>query len=211
MLCKYEFECNKYVQHYVKHYLQLVALWAEVSICPYQISRSYKQASQGFPAHCARLTPVWWGCTRLLSSSFLHSFPSPPPFVLSISEGLSPWGKEGVIWSLRALIKTSVWLSGISCADVCVSVYFSVALWLHDNLSSFLAFSLLHCLCVSLSLSDSLCLCFSQGIDEASSKDKWVFWPQFLLLRQLLLFVVDWQDVTLEPTVVFIKSDPTHH
>lgn len=34
---------------------------------------------------------------------------------------------------LRALIKTSVSLAGISCADVCVSVFIVVALWLRGN------------------------------------------------------------------------------
>lgn len=123
------------------------------SIDPFPSNKQeLQQGSQGFPAHCLLLKPVWGSCScRHFSFSLSPSlppsliyflffptfFPSPPPFVLAISEGLSPLGKEGVIWSLRALIKTSVWLSGISCADVCVSVYFSVVLWLHDNLSPF--------------------------------------------------------------------------
>lgn len=39
--------------------------------------------------------------------------------------GFQLWGgREGVIWSLQALIKTSAWFSGISCTDVWVSVSF---------------------------------------------------------------------------------------
>lgn len=81
---------------------------------------------------------VW----SLISFSFVHSFPS-SSFFFSISKGFSPRGKEGVIWSLPALIKTSVWLTGISCADVWVCVYFSVVLWPHDNLFPFVSFSIL--------------------------------------------------------------------
>lgn len=106
---------------------------------------------------------VW----SLISFSFVHSFPS--SFFFSISKGFSPRGKEGVIWSLPALIKTSVWLTGISCADVWVCVYFSVVLWPHDNLFPFVSFSILFFLFVF-----TLSFCFSQGIDEASSKEKWV-------------------------------------
>lgn len=86
-------------------------------------------------SQCITYYWIWCGCScrhfSFISSLFtlkvsfpcLSYFPpSPPPFVLSISEMLSPGGKEGVIWSLRALIKTSVWLSGISCADVWVSL-----------------------------------------------------------------------------------------
>ena len=170
-----------------------------------------EQSSQGFTADCVLLKPVWRGCscryflshslsiTSSLSLCYKSHFLVFPTFFFLLccpSEGLSPRGREGVIWSLWALIKTSVWLSGISCADVCVSVYFSVALWLHDNLP-FPSISFLHRLLFLLSSSHSLCFCFSQGIDEASSKDKWVFWPHFLLLGRLLLFMVDWQTVTV--------------
>lgn len=133
---------------------------------------------------------IWWVCScmfsfshtfsdilslyvwSLISFSFVHSFPS-SSFFFSISKGFSPRGKEGVIWSLPALIKTSVWLTGISCADVWVCVYFSVVLWPHDNLFPFVSFSILFFLFVF-----TLSFCFSQGIDEASSKEKWVgfFW-----------------------------------
>lgn len=50
----------------------------------------------------------------------------------------------------------------------------------------------------------SLSPCFSQGIDEASSKDKWVLWPQFVLCGQLLLFKDDWQTIT----VVVLLQNP---
>lgn len=130
---------------------------------------------------------IWWVCscicflfhTLFLTSSlsmFEVSFPflsyilfPPTPFFFSISKGFSPRGKEGVIWSVPALIKTSVWLTGISCADVWVCVYFSVVLWPHDNLFPFVSFSILFFLFVF-----TLSFCFSQGIDEASSKEKWV-------------------------------------
>lgn len=101
---------------------------------------------------------IWWVCscicflfrTLFLTSSlsmFEVSFPllsyilfPSSFFFFSISKGFSPRGKEGVIWSLPALIKTSVWLTGISCADVWVCVYFSVVLWPHDNLSPLFLF-----------------------------------------------------------------------
>lgn len=78
--------------------------------------------------------------SSILSLSF--SFP--------LLSQMGPMGKEVVIWSLQALIKTSVWLSGISCADVWV--YFSVVLWIHGNL---------HLLCFLFSLSLSLSPWFS--------------------------------------------------
>lgn len=133
---------------------QWVRMWG-VLIRSHQTNRSFNRAPRD-----PQLIVYYWGqsdeaaaadisfslprslslyATSLISLSFLRSLPLLLLFVLPISEGLSPRGKEGVIWSLRALIKTSVWLSGISCADVCVSVYFSVVLWLHSNLSPFSA------------------------------------------------------------------------
>lgn len=138
-------------------------------------------------------------------------FPSPPPFVLSISEGLSPRGNEGVIWSLRALIKTSVWLSGISCADVWVSVCFSVALWLHNNLSLSLS-------CTSSAFWSnvrSLFLFFSGHRWSIQQRQVSVLAP--VLVIRAAFVISGWladchcSGLTLEPTVGFIQSDPTQH
>lgn len=150
-------------------------------------------------------------------SHFLVSpkfFPSPPAFVLSISEGLSPRGKEGVIWSLRALIKTSVWLSGISCADVWVSVYFSVVLWLHDNLSLF-SLSLSCAVSAFWSHFHSLFLVFSGHWWSIQQRQVSVLAPVFVIR---VAFVISGSlgychcsGLTLEPTVGFMQSHPTQH
>lgn len=197
-----------------------------------------QQGSQGFPAHHLRLKLIWWGCnwryysfslTLSLSSScslsykshflFFPTFFPSPPFVLSISEGLSPRGKEGVIWSLQALIKTSVWLTGISCADVWVSVYFSLVLWLHGNLSPFPLFLSISCTVSAFFLSFSLCFSlflFFSGHRWSIQQRQVSVLALFLLLR--LAFVISgWladchcSGLTLEPTVGFIQSDPTQH
>lgn len=177
---------------------------------------------------------IWWGCsckyfsfalTLSLTSSlplcykshflvFPTISPSPPPFVVSISEGLSPRGKEGVIWSLRALIKTSVWLSGISCADVWVSVYFPVVLWLHNNLSLFSLF--LSCTGPAFwSHFHSLFLFFSGHWWSIQQRQVSVLAPVFVI--RVAFVISGWLAVchscglTLEPTVDFIQSDPTQH
>lgn len=109
---------------------------------------------------------VW----SLISFSFVHSFPLLLLF-FSISKGFSPRGKEGVIWSLPALIKTSVWLTGISCADVWVCVYFSVVLWPHDNLSPLFLF--LSCFFFWFSL--SLFVFLRASMKHPAKKSEWVF------------------------------------
>lgn len=174
-----------------------MGMWEEVLICARQTNRSYNRAPRDSPSasftteanqmrlqlqiflfltHSLLLPPSLYAAS-LIFLSFRHSSP-----LLLLLSSASQWvwalgGKEGVIWSLWALIKTSVWLSGISCADVWVSVYFSVVLWLHDNLPLFF-----------LSPVFALCCCFSQGIDEASSKDKWVFCPQFFVISVIFCY-----------------------
>lgn len=179
-----------------------------------------QQGSQGFPVHHLLLKLIWWGCScRYFSFSlclisslsscckshflvFATFSPSTPPFVLSISEGLSPRGKEVVIWSLRALIKTSVWLSGISCADVWVSVYFSVALWLHDNLSLSPHFNSLFLFFAGHRRS------IQQGQVSVAAP---VYVTRVAIVTSVRLADCQCSSLTLEPTVGFIQSDATQH
>lgn len=100
--------------------------------------------SKGFPAHWILLRPIcrlqlqiFHFLTQLPSFYMFPCFLDFPsfavPFFFSPSQKVSARGQRGCNLKLRALIKTSVSLVGISCADVCVSVFIVVALWLRGD------------------------------------------------------------------------------
>lgn len=183
-----------------------MGMWEEVLICARQTNRSYNRAPRDSPSasftteanqmrlqlqiflfltHSLLLPPSLYA-TSLIFLSFRHSSP-----LLLLLSSASQWvwalgGKEGVIWSLWALIKTSVWISGISCADVWVAVYFSVVLWLHDNLPLFFLSPF------SLSV-----VVFLRASMKHPAKTSECFALSLCYQCDFLLLAVDWQSVTV--------------